>query len=91
MIRAGYIQHAEDGDFTQPGTMVREVLDDAQRDRLVANIVGHVLNGVTEPILLRVFEYWRHVDKDLGDRVEAGVREAQAESAEPSEDATPTP
>jgi catalase len=91
MVRAGYVQHAEDGDFTQPGTLVREVLDDAQRERLVSNIVGHVLNGVTEPVLVRVFEYWRNVDKDLGDRVEAGVRTAQAESPEPSQDATPTP
>jgi hypothetical protein len=31
------------------------------------------------------------VDKGLGDRVEAGVRTAQAESPEPSQDATPTP
>jgi hypothetical protein len=28
----------------------------------------------SEPILLRAFEYWRNVDKDLGDRVEQGVR-----------------
>ena len=54
--------------------MVREVLDDAARERLVDNIVGHLLNGVTEPVLERAFEYWRNVDKDLGDRIEAGVR-----------------
>jgi catalase len=28
-----------------------EVFDDAQRDRLVSNIVGHLLDGVTEPVL----------------------------------------
>jgi catalase len=33
--------------------MVREVLDDAARDRLVSNIVGHLRNGVTEPVLVR--------------------------------------
>ena len=32
----------------RPGTMVREVLDDAARDRLVDNIVGHLLNGVSD-------------------------------------------
>ena len=52
--------------------MVREVLDDAARGRLVDNIVGHLLNGVSEPILQRAFEYWRNVDKDLGDKIEAG-------------------
>lgn len=76
MVRAGYIQHAEDGDFTQAGTLVREVLDDAARARLVDNIVGHVLDGVREPVLSRVFEYWRNVDAELGKRVEEGVRAA---------------
>jgi catalase len=53
------------------------VLDDAARERLVNNIVGHLLNAVSEPVLLRAFEYWHNVDKDLGDRVEAGVRAKQ--------------
>ncbi|MGH3444418.1 MAG: catalase, partial [Nocardioidaceae bacterium] len=72
---AAYTLHAEDDDFGQPGTMVREVLDDAARGRLVNNIVGHLLDGVTEPVLERAFDYWRNVDKEIGDRVEAGVRE----------------
>jgi catalase len=57
--------------------MVREVLDDAARDRLVSNIAGHLLDGVTEPVLVRAFEYWRSVDKHLGDRVEHAVRAQQ--------------
>jgi catalase len=77
MVRAAYTPHADDDDWGQPGTLVREVLDDAARDRLVSNIVGHLLNGVSEPVLLRAFQYWRNVDKDLGDRVEAGVRAKQ--------------
>jgi catalase len=81
MVRAAYSRHAEDDDWGQPGTMVREVLDDAARDRLVSNIVGHLLNGVTEPVLQRAFQYWRNVDKDLGDRVEAGVRARQGAAA----------
>jgi catalase len=59
--------------------MVREVLDDAARDRLVSNIVGHLLNGVSEPVLARAFEYWQNVDRDLGKRIEAGVRAKQGE------------
>ena len=73
MVRAAYTLHAEDDDWGQAGTMVREVLDDAARERLVDNIVGHLLNGVSEPVLERAFEYWRNVDKELGDRVETGV------------------
>src|SRR5262249_56370209 len=71
--RAGYVTHREDDDWGQAGTMVREVLDDRARERLVDNVVGHLLNGVSEPILQRAFEYWRNVDKDLGDRIESGV------------------
>src|SRR6201990_3526464 len=54
--RSAYTLHAEDDDYGQAGTMVREVLDDAARDRLVHNIVGHVSKGVKEPVLSRVFE-----------------------------------
>ncbi|HEV7213016.1 MAG TPA: catalase [Blastococcus sp.] len=80
MVHAAYTLHAEDDDWGQAGTMVREVLDDDQRGRLVDNVVGHLLNGVSEPILARAFEYWRTVDKDLGDRVEQGVRAKQSET-----------
>ncbi len=79
IVRAATDLHAEDDDWGQPGTMVREVLDDAARDRLTGNIVGHLLNGVTEKVLVRAFEYWRNVDKSLGDKVEQGVRAKQAE------------
>ena len=58
--------------------MVREVLDDAARDRLASNIAGHLLNGVTEPVLERAFQYWKNVDQTLGERVEKAVRAGQA-------------
>jgi catalase len=77
MVHAAQTLHAEDDDWGQAGRLVREVMDDAARDRLVGNIVGHLLNGVTEPVLLRAFEYWRNVDADLGQRVEKGVRAGQ--------------
>jgi catalase len=73
-VRAAYTLHGQDDDFGQPGTMVREVLDDAARDRLVSNVTGHLLKGVSEPVLERAFQYWRNVDKNLGDRIESGVR-----------------
>ena len=73
VVRAAQALHREDDDFGQAGTMVREVLDDPARDRLVSNIVGHVKQGVEEPVLSRVFDYWRNVDHTLGDRVEEAV------------------
>ena len=78
MIHAAYTLHAEDDDWGQAGTMVREVLDDAARDRLVSNVSGHLSKGVSEPVLLRAFEYWRNVDKQLGDRIEHAVRNGSA-------------
>ncbi|NMH96263.1 catalase [Pseudonocardia acidicola] len=77
MVRTAYTKRPDDDDWGQAGTMVRTVLDDPARERLTDNIVGHLLDGVTEPVLQRAFEYWRNVDKDLGDKVEAGVRAEQ--------------
>ncbi|MFC3454556.1 catalase [Amycolatopsis speibonae] len=75
VIRSAYKLHAEDDDFGQPGTLVREVMDDEQRERLAGNIIGHASNDVSRPVLERVFEYWRNVDKDLGDKVADAFRE----------------
>ncbi len=61
MVRTACAPREMDDDWGQAGTLVREVLDDAARERLVDNIVGHLLNEVTEPVLLRAFEYWRNV------------------------------
>jgi catalase len=73
-VRQAYTLRPDDDDWSQAGTMVREVLDDAARDRLVSNIVGHLGDGVSDGVLERAFEYWRNVDKDLGDRVEDGMK-----------------
>jgi catalase len=40
MVRAAYTLRQNDDDFGQPGTLVREVLDDQARDRLAHNIIG---------------------------------------------------
>jgi catalase len=50
-------------------------MDDIQRDRLVSNVVGHLSKGVTEPVLLRAFEYWRNIDRTVGDRVANRMKE----------------
>jgi len=56
-IRAAYTLRKDDDDFGQAGTLVRQVMDDAQRNRLVSNVVGHLKKGLTEPVLQRAFEY----------------------------------
>jgi catalase len=46
----------------------------------VNNIVGQLLNGVSETVLQRAFWYFRNVDEDLGERVEQGVRAGQRDT-----------
>jgi catalase len=74
MVRSAYELHAEDDDFTQPGILVREVFDEAQRQALVDQVSGSLLGGVREPVLSRAFEYWKSVDADVGRRIEAQVK-----------------
>jgi catalase len=76
MVRSAYTLHADDDDFGQPGTLVRDVFDDAQRTRLVETVAGALLGGVRSPVLERAFEYWRSVDADVGRRIEEKVRAA---------------
>jgi catalase len=77
MVRNAYTLHRDDDDFGQPGALVRDVMDDAARDRLVSNVSGHLSNGVVEPVLTRAIDYWRNVDADLGARVAANLGLAQ--------------
>lgn len=74
LVRQAYTLREDDDDWGQAGALVRDVMDDDERERLAANIIGHVSRGVKEPVLSRVFEYWRNVDPDLGRKVEEGVR-----------------
>jgi catalase len=87
LVRSAVTLHSDDDDFGQAGTLVREVLDDAARDRLVANIIGHV-SAVTIPELReRVLQYWRNVDLTLGDRIAAGL----GPITEPTDTLVPAP
>ena len=73
LVRSAYEKHSEDDDFGQAGTMYRTVMSDSDRDHLVANIVGHASDNVSEPIQMRVVAYWASVDPELGARVAAGL------------------
>src|SRR3546814_8040814 len=48
MVRSAYELHADDDDFSQPGALVRDVMDDGQRDRLVEQVSGSLLGGVQD-------------------------------------------
>ena len=65
----------EDDDFSQAGTLVREVFDDAQRDRLAETVADHLSKGVVEPVLSRAFQYWRNIDETIGERIEKRYHE----------------
>jgi catalase len=70
IIRSAYRLHADDDDFGQPRTLWEKVLSDTDRANLVTNIVAHAsAPEVTAEMKSRVVEYWRHIHKDLGDRV----------------------
>jgi catalase len=75
MVRKAYTLRADDDDFGQAGPLVRNVLDDAGRERLAGNIAGHLKGGVSAPVLARALEYWRKVDRNLGDRIAAIMKD----------------
>ena len=66
-------QHAEDDDFVQAGSLVRQVLSDTERAHLVANIVGHASDHVAEEVKRRVVVYWSLIDADVGTQVASGL------------------
>ena len=74
MLRSAYRLHAEDDDFGQAGTLVREVWNDEQREEFVQTVTGHLLAGVKGQVLERAFDYWKNVDAETGKRIEEAVR-----------------
>ena len=74
MVRSAYTLHHKDDDFGQPGTLVREIWNDAQRQQFVDQVAGSLLGGVREPVLGRAIDYWKKVDAAIGKRIEAKVR-----------------
>jgi hypothetical protein len=53
-------------------------MDNAQRDRLISNVVGHLTKGVSEPVLARAFDYWRNIDQAVGDQIAKGIGQRMA-------------
>jgi catalase len=78
LVRSAYTLHSEDDDFGQPRTLINEVMDDAQRARLVDTVSGALAAVQRQEVLLRAFEYWRNIDKAVGDGIEAATLEKRA-------------
>jgi len=74
MVRSAYALHPEDDDFGQPGALVREVMNESERERLVATVSGSLLSGLKPEVLKRAIAYWKSVDAGIGKRIEDKVK-----------------
>ena len=81
MVRAAYTLRPEDDDFGQPGTLVREVLDDAHGSGSSATSPATSSAGSRRRLLPQVFEYWKSVDADTGKRIEEAVHAGRDDKA----------
>ncbi len=68
-MRAAYTKRRDDDDFVQAHALVRKVMDDEARERLVSTVTGHLKQGVSKPVLARAFDYWKKIDKEVGTRI----------------------
>ena len=72
------MQHAEDDDWGQPERWSGRCWTTRPAAVGGQHLRAPVERGV-RPVLLRAFQYWRNVDKDLGDRIEITVRAKEDE------------
>jgi catalase len=77
MVRTAYTLRAEDDDYGQANTLINKVMDEAQRERLVSNVSGAIGGIVSDDIRERAFQYWKNIDKPIGDRIEQAVKSAR--------------
>jgi catalase len=79
MVRQAYTLRAEDDDYGQANTLVNKVFTEEQRARLVDNVAGAASGVQSEDIRERVYQYWKNIDKAIGDKIEAAIRAKLAE------------
>ena len=75
LVRSAYTLHAEDDDFVQAGTLVREVYTEEERAALVET-VGGAIGGFVEPVLSNVIQYWKNIDAEVGAAIEQRAKGA---------------
>ncbi|MBK5227806.1 MAG: catalase, partial [Actinobacteria bacterium] len=74
IARYAYTKHRDDDDFIQVNDFWNKALNDIDRDHMVNNIVGHAsAPEVEDDMKVRVADYWRDVDPELGARVAKGL------------------
>ena len=67
-VRQAYTLRPDDDDFSQANAMINRVFDADARDRL-AETVASTLGTVRPDLKQRVFDYWRSIDKAVGDHI----------------------
>jgi catalase len=77
-VRAAYTKRKDDDDYVQARTLIRKVMDEDQRKRLVSNVVDHLSAGVSEAVLERALGYWHNIDEGIGTRI---AKDLKARSA----------
>ena len=73
LVHTAATLHPQDDDFGQAGTLYRDVMDDAAKERLLAQITGHVGAVVNDEIRARAIAYWTNVDAGLGAKLGAAL------------------
>jgi len=91
-VRQAYTLREDDDDFSQANAMVNQVFDADQRNRL-AETVASTLGTVRPDIKERVFDYWRSIDKAVGDHIAelAADPSVEAHGPAPASDDPDTP
>lgn len=74
LVRSSYTLRADDDDFGQPGTLYREVFDDAARARFVETLTGQGKGIANDTVLENFFTYWTNVDADLGATLRTNIK-----------------
>lgn len=68
-VRNAYTLRKDDDDYSQANTLLNKVMSDAERDRLVTTVAGHLSSGVSAEVLKRAIQYWKNIDDKIGERI----------------------
>lgn len=74
LVRSAYTLRADDDDFSQAGTLVRDVFGDDQRAKLVQQVVSSLKGHVQGDVLQRALQYWKNIDPTVGQQIESNLR-----------------
>lgn len=96
LVHAAYTLHAEDDDFGQAGTLIRDVFSDDEKARLVDTLVGQYESLTRDEVKARFLWYWGEIDEataaKIRERIEvpAGDSPGAPYSSEPEQEPAAT-